>query len=513
MSGHISGSRKLACTKEPAGCSRCRREGIACHYSPQKRMGRPRKRRFVEEEEDSRPVDDDASGEEIVSVAAPGRGNKDHQERKGPDVGYLPARDNISASLVPVPTTDAGLSFLDESSTPNFDFLDLLPTSYHETTQIDPQILVPSDSVVDGSGFPFAFNHGADLLGAINFDEPDTATNTDMSKLLTDSLAQHWTSMPAQNEAPERPESFSSGLSQSADSPGSLSGPSSSSATTAQGGDDEFSPQQRADGRQPWEERHDYDHDQQQQLPRVVPSIACGCLSSLYLALDSLSRLPSDIPSAMRVARNATRVAHDVIKCPYCSDSLIDDPTRPPPIQCFQNLMFLAALVPSACNAYAGILEMLDREAAAARREGRTIYFSFKEIGGLWGALADGPRTGCNIAQSLNNQRLAPDAWRNTMRAILRLDVYGFTDNHHSNGGESGAPKCHQNGLKDVVRLLEERSARRHDMLDEMVAQGTMPHTHYMVMPGPYKPVPPEERNCIKILDAARIALENLVIA
>ncbi|RYP64469.1 hypothetical protein DL769_006662 [Monosporascus sp. CRB-8-3] len=37
-------NRKLACTKEPDGCSRCKREGIVCHYSPQKPMGRPRKR-------------------------------------------------------------------------------------------------------------------------------------------------------------------------------------------------------------------------------------------------------------------------------------------------------------------------------------------------------------------------------------------------------------------------------------------------------------------------------------
>jgi hypothetical protein len=39
------GSRKLACSKEQAGCSRCIYEDLECHYSEQKRMGRPRKRR------------------------------------------------------------------------------------------------------------------------------------------------------------------------------------------------------------------------------------------------------------------------------------------------------------------------------------------------------------------------------------------------------------------------------------------------------------------------------------
>ncbi|KAH8905472.1 hypothetical protein BR93DRAFT_798422 [Coniochaeta sp. PMI_546] len=36
-------SRKLACTKEADGCSRCKRDGVRCHYSQQKQMGRPRK--------------------------------------------------------------------------------------------------------------------------------------------------------------------------------------------------------------------------------------------------------------------------------------------------------------------------------------------------------------------------------------------------------------------------------------------------------------------------------------
>jgi hypothetical protein len=39
------GSRKLGCSKEQAGCSRCIYEDLECHYSEQKPMGRPRKRR------------------------------------------------------------------------------------------------------------------------------------------------------------------------------------------------------------------------------------------------------------------------------------------------------------------------------------------------------------------------------------------------------------------------------------------------------------------------------------
>lgn len=440
-------------------------------------MGRPRKRRFVEEQASA--GEDASGGEDVVTV--PGRTNNDAGLAAAEFAPSFTVQDEASA-FVSAPI-DPGLGFLDDTSTPNFDFLDLLPSSYHDGAQIDPQILMPSDGVVDGAGLPFAFNAGADLLGGINFDEPDTST-TDVSKSLADSLQRHWTTNPIQHETIEPPESCSSGISQSADSPGSHSGLS----TTISTEDDETA--KREDN-----------------TPKAVPSIACGCLSSLYLALDSLSRLPSDIPSAMRVARNATKIAHDVIKCPYCSDGLIDDPTRPPPIQCFQNLMCLAALVPSACNAYAGILEMLDKETANAKKEQRSIYFSFKEIGGLYGSL--GESESCVQAQTLHNQWLKPDTWRTTMRAILRIDVYGFTENMHC----EAEPAYHSNGLKDVVRLLDERSRRRHDKLDEMVAEGKMPHTHYIVMPGPYKPVPPEQRNCIRILEAARIALDNLVIA
>ncbi|KAF2472140.1 uncharacterized protein BDR25DRAFT_284635 [Lindgomyces ingoldianus] len=38
-------TRKLKCSGETPQCSRCEREGIRCIYSPQKQMGRPRKRR------------------------------------------------------------------------------------------------------------------------------------------------------------------------------------------------------------------------------------------------------------------------------------------------------------------------------------------------------------------------------------------------------------------------------------------------------------------------------------
>ncbi|KAK1019922.1 hypothetical protein LTR54_000566 [Friedmanniomyces endolithicus] len=50
--------KKLRCTGEQPACARCAKESVACVYSVQKQMGRPKKRRRVEreDEEEERPI-------------------------------------------------------------------------------------------------------------------------------------------------------------------------------------------------------------------------------------------------------------------------------------------------------------------------------------------------------------------------------------------------------------------------------------------------------------------------
>ncbi|PYH95847.1 hypothetical protein BO71DRAFT_350446 [Aspergillus ellipticus CBS 707.79] len=43
--------RKMKCSGEPAGCTRCIKQGLPCHYSVQKQMGRPPKKRVREDED------------------------------------------------------------------------------------------------------------------------------------------------------------------------------------------------------------------------------------------------------------------------------------------------------------------------------------------------------------------------------------------------------------------------------------------------------------------------------
>jgi hypothetical protein len=59
------GTRKLKCSGH-ARCSRCEKEGIRCVYSPQKQMGRPRKRR-----REATPAKEAVSSENVLQIATP----------------------------------------------------------------------------------------------------------------------------------------------------------------------------------------------------------------------------------------------------------------------------------------------------------------------------------------------------------------------------------------------------------------------------------------------------------
>lgn len=239
---------------------------------------------------------------------------------------------------------------------------------------------------------------------------------------------------------------------------------------------------------------------------RALPSVSCPCLSSLYMALESLSNLPRNISAAMRIARHAAKVAHSVISCKVCACDMLDV-AKPAPMQAFQNMMLLATLVPSACNAYTAIVEMIDAETQAALRQGRAMHFSLREVGAVWNhrGADGGPWLPAEILE-FDNTDLGPHEWRRILLAIIRLDVYGNQQKRPSR--LVGPPGMMS--LSDVVALLDERSSKRHDLVDAAAAAGTLPeHKHYMMTPRSCKP---EDRNCVRVLEVARLALNSLVI-
>ncbi|KOS16797.1 hypothetical protein ESCO_004790 [Escovopsis weberi] len=269
-------------------------------------------------------------------------------------------------------------------------------------------------------------------------------------------------------------------------------------------------------------------HSQSQSKASGIP---CTCLSSLYFALNSLVQLPTHIPSAIRTARHASRMAYQVINCPECYDVTIVDPSKQPPIQCFQNLMCLGSLVPAACNAYVSILKMVDAETDLAKAEKRKLWFSLDELGGSW--IAALLPCHADFLHKCNDKFIPPDVWRTAIRRILRLDVHGaeggafaassmatpqsqsstLSPCSPSDAGAAGEVEAQQ-PLKGVITLLDEKNRRRHAQIDRLITTGRMPeNSPYLSFPGGHKVVAPEARNCSHVLETARLALSSLSIA
>lgn len=104
-----------------------------------------------------------------------------------------------------------------------------------------------------------------------------------------------------------------------------------------------------------------------------------------------------------------------------------------------------------------------------------------------------------------NAVEMAPHQWRTTVRALLRVDIYG-----HEQGGFK------HKGLKDLVAEMEIRQKARHDMLDQHQAAGTLGHgmfgQHCEGQQSSNQP-PGSIHGCLQILNIAKLAIDNLVIA
>ncbi|KAM3565849.1 hypothetical protein ARSEF4850_001160 [Beauveria asiatica] len=458
-------SRKLACSKEDQGCARCRRESIPCYYSPQKRMGRPRKRPADEPDAAQQAP---ASRRRSASSSAP--------SAAAPQIrSFL-----LGATSPPAPSFGHHtLDFLDhQASTPDMAFFDLLPGYYQEGVALTPTS--PAECASATQGF-----HGTLPM---TYDTIGPAAYNDLSFI--DPVF----ALPDSQDAFLATPNLSVGSHTPLDSEPSFSPPPhrARAATTVQPGLQRYTPPTGGS-----------------ELLQPIPTVSCPCLSALYMALESLANLPRDVCAAMRVARHASRVAQGVVTCKVCSCDLLDV-SKPPPMQAFQNMMLLATLVPSACNAYTAIVEMVDGECGLATQQGRRIPLSVRELGGLWDRHqaigdADGRRWLPAELADCDSAELEPQEWRRIMLAVIRLDVYG------NNEGSSGGTSSRAMGLGEVVAALDERSQKRHELVDACAAAGTLPpHRHYMMTPRSCKP---EDRNCVRVLEVARLALKSLVIA
>lgn len=234
----------------------------------------------------------------------------------------------------------------------------------------------------------------------------------------------------------------------------------------------------------------------------------CSCLASLYLSLDALARLPTTLHPAIHVARGASKAAHDSMQCRLCCAP----PHEPMRLSSFQNMMVLGALLPSIADAYHQILALVDAETGRAVTGGGEhvrdglLPFSLSGFGGLWGS--DSARQGgCPHGASYEGRMLPPAEWRLTVRALLKVDVYGLNNRELEGGGG-----FHQLGLRDLVARMDERSRARHADIDALIDAGVPPPRGLGVMRAAHT-VEGREPPCRRIIAMAREAVESLVIA
>jgi len=217
-----------------------------------------------------------------------------------------------------------------------------------------------------------------------------------------------------------------------------------------------------------------------------------------------LQNLPADVGPAMKVTRTAAKTAHDTVLCKACGDPPIEV-THKPPLPSFQNMMMLGALLPSLSNAYMRIIEMVDAAVARAVADRVQIRFTLTEYGGIWGMLD----TDCGANEMFDGAVMTPAMWRLTVRALLKVDVYGFSDSKcQSNTGNNRFGGGHP-GLKDIILLMEERSRDRHTHMDHLVESGaiTVPEC------AQYTPLSSgEQPTCLRIIDIAKRSMNDLII-
>ncbi|KAK7744772.1 hypothetical protein SLS62_010005 [Diatrype stigma] len=286
---------------------------------------------------------------------------------------------------------------------------------------------------------------------------------------------------------------------------------------------------------------------------------SCACTATLYLALDSMQKLPTDVTDGVRQARYAARTAWQVVNCPVCATTFeipnhhhqdlqqhnLQAPTQPlhaqqqqtspPAMRNFQNLMLLATLIPSIVHAYEAILAAVDRETAAAQRDRRRLLFRLHGLGGVWGPLGEATARECGVNQAFGHREMEPAMWRLTVRALLKLDVYGLSNGGACNNmGKSGPTRLDFDatgggggggtipatadgnaalhlGLKDIVTLMENRSRARHAVMDALVLSGAWPEVQ---VPAAFRLYDPgEPPTCQRIIALAKRSVERLVIA
>lgn len=395
-----------------------------------------------------------------------------HNEVEAAPENHEPNEKHPHVDIVPPFDTALGLeldmSFLDFENA-DMNFFDIIDTNFTAGPDILPSLDVPSAAKKLNTGLDSTWM--GDFMGPIDFDSlPQPSSVSDAFPEAMPEISPEDIEHILAAEIPEKMPS--------------LSPPASHDV-----GAEETTPSSAFDADPP------------------PPPPTCPCLDTLYMAINSLRVLPNEVGAAMGLARTASRYAHMAALCNVCGNPPLVM-GYVPPIASFQTLMMLGALLPTLANAYTRILTMVDAAAAKADAEHRKINFALHSYGGLWGPLADDFK--CSSAQAkLMAEPLEPSLWRLTVRALLKIDVYGMQP-MEGDDPTCAAGSCSRGGykgLKDIITLVEERSRKRHKELDMALASGLINKPEGGC---PYNIG--DEPPCMKIINVAKQSIDQLVI-
>lgn len=172
----------------------------------------------------------------------------------------------------------------------------------------------------------------------------------------------------------------------------------------------------------------------------------CSCLPRLYHCIEILRTLSTTTEPELSVARTAVRTAHDAFKCDACTRSGTANST--------EKLLALSYILTLLPGIYVQLLHVIDQETTLAEAENRGIAFLLEGSGCLWGDLAG--ENGCPEFEGLKDKPLKPEVWRQTMRALLKTDVYGGDVGRHCGKAEGSVGEGQHLGLKGMVTILDD---------------------------------------------------------
>ncbi|TAQ88526.1 hypothetical protein B7494_g3142 [Chlorociboria aeruginascens] len=243
------------------------------------------------------------------------------------------------------------------------------------------------------------------------------------------------------------------------------------------------------------------DSEKEETSPQTTAS-PCSCLAAMYLALSALQNLPCDISTALPTVRGAARTASEALRCPHCGLTLLTKVS--PGIETFQNMMLLGTILPTITNAYLRLLDLVDAETNAAVAAGETKVFEFLHYGGLGTRDPCAEETFGDCGWVANDTEMPPAQWRSSIRALLKVDIYGYEELGLS-----------VRGLRGLVDDAEKRQKDRHEWLNAQLADGTLDVETYGQFDRGARICSNGEKSqtCIEIFKMAKFALDALIIA